>query len=216
MGVPVPAHIKEPGKAFTEEVLEKIRIDTIVSRQDIDQIQRNNMYRINLKNCIYNIETGRAESHAPAYKMIRQIPVEYNPDVGCPEIMNFFKEVVSEDDMQVLIEVAGYSLIPQTKIQKAILLYGDGANGKSQYLGLLEALIGSKNVSHESLQQLQDNTFSVANLYGKLANIYADLKSSVIQHDEVFKTIVGGDELRGERKYQHAFSFKNTASVSTV
>jgi putative DNA primase/helicase len=213
MGVPLPAHIKEPGKAFTEEVLEKIRIDTVISRQEIDEIQRKNKYLVNLKNCIYDVSRNMKFAQDPAYRMIRQIPVEYNSEVGCPNIMNFFKEVVSENDMQVLIEVAGYSLIPQTKIQKAILLYGDGANGKSQYLGLLEALLGSKNVSHESLQQLQNNTFSVANLYGKLANIYADLKSSVIQHDEVFKTIVGGDELRGERKYQHAFSFKNTARL---
>jgi putative DNA primase/helicase len=213
MGVPVPVHIKEPGKAYTEEVLEKIRIDTVVSRQDIDEIQRKNKYRINLKNCIYNLETGRAEPHAPSYKMIRQIPVEYNPDAGCPNIMTFLKEVVYEEDKRVLIEVAGYSLIPDTKIQKAILLYGDGANGKSIFLLLLRALLGSKNVSHESLQQLQDNTFSVANLYGKLANIHADLKSSVIKYDDVFKTIVGGDELRGERKYQHAFTFHNTARL---
>jgi putative DNA primase/helicase len=211
--VPIPAHIKEPGKAYTEEVLEKIRIDTVVSRQEIDQIQRNNMYRINLKNCIYNIETERTEPHAPSYKMIRPIPVDYDPKAGCPNIMTFLKEVVSEDEKQVLIEVAGYSLIPHTKIQKAILLYGEGANGKSQYLGLLEALLGSKNVSHESLQKLQDDKFSVANLYGKLANIHADLKNSVIQHDEVFKTIVGGDELRGERKFQSVFSFKNTARL---
>jgi hypothetical protein len=36
--------------------------------------------------------------------------------------------------------------------------------------------LGSENVSHASLQELSDDRFAAADMYGKLANICADLK----------------------------------------
>lgn len=212
-GQEVPKYIQEPGKTFTAEVLEKLVIDTVVSRKEIDAIQLKNMHLINLRNCVYNLHTRKAEEHQPAHKFIRQIPIDYDPSARCPKITKFLSEVVSREDAQVLIELAGYGLIPNTRIQKAFLIYGDGANGKSIFLRLLEALTGKENISHVSLQKLQDDKFSVARLYGKNLNIYADLKSSVMEFDELFKQIVGGDTLTGERKYEREFDFENTARL---
>jgi putative DNA primase/helicase len=93
------------------------------------------------------------------------------------------------------------------------MLYGEGSNGKSIFLYLLQALIGSSNISNESLQHLEEDKFSVANLYGKFVNVHADLKNSIMAHDAVFKAITGGDILRGERKFQHSFEFRNTTKL---
>jgi putative DNA primase/helicase len=56
------------------------------------------------------------------------------------------------------------------------LCSGSGDNGKSVFLKLLKMFLGSENVSHASLQELSDDRFAAADMYGKLANICADLK----------------------------------------
>lgn len=208
-----PTYVEEPNRAYTAEVLEKLRIDRKISRDGIDAIQQKNKNIINLQNGVYDVVNGEFSQHDPKYLFIRQIPVIYDPKASCPHITKFLSEVVSEEDRQVLIEFAGYCLIPDTRIQKAFMLYGEGSNGKSIFLRLLEIFIGSKNVANESLQHLEEDKFSVANLYGKLVNIYPDLKNSILAHDNIFKSITGGDTLRGERKFQNAFEFRNTARL---
>jgi P4 family phage/plasmid primase-like protien len=96
-------------------------------------------------------------------------------------------------------------MIPDTTLQKAILLLGEGANGKSTYLSAVRAFIGKQNTSSVSLQKLETNTFAAAQLVGKLANICPDLPSTHLESTSVFKAIVGGDSINVERKNQQPF-----------
>jgi putative DNA primase/helicase len=122
-------------------------------------------------------------------------------------------EIVSPENQQVLVEWAGYSLIPDTRMQKAVMLLGNGSNGKSVYLKLLTRFIGEKNTSGESLHRLENNRFSSANLYGKLINVFPDLASTRIFENSTFKNLCGGDRIHGERKGETAFVFDNTARL---
>ncbi len=58
------------------------------------------------------------------------------------------------------------------------MLFGGGANGKGTLLKLIEEFLGRTNCSHRSLQDLDSNRLAVADLHGKLANLFADLKST--------------------------------------
>jgi putative DNA primase/helicase len=53
----------------------------------------------------------------------------------------------------------------------------------------------------------------VAELYGKLANIFADLPNRRLVTSSMFKTLVSGDPITAERKHQHPFSFRNYAKL---
>jgi putative DNA primase/helicase len=206
-------HIQMDAKiSLVNETLAKLRSEKSMTREDLDKLQSKSGL-INFKNGIYSIKTRELIVPIPELKLIRQIPVNYDPSAKCPKIEEFLDEVVSPADKQLLLEIIGYSMIPDTHIQKACMLYGPPGTGKSIFLQLLEAFIGKKNCSHVSLQQLEEDKYRVADLYGKLLNIYPDLKDGVMQHDNVFKTIVGGDTLTGERKFQHAFTFNNTARM---
>jgi putative DNA primase/helicase len=87
------------------------------------------------------------------------------------------------------------------------MLLGHGANGKSTALMLLRALLGDRNVSAVALHALENNPFASADLYGRLANVFADLDARALQSSSTFKTITGGDVLRAERKHRDAFEF---------
>ena len=53
----------------------------------------------------------------------------------------------------------------------------------------------------------------MAELYGKLANIFADLPNKRLQSSSMFKTLVSGDRITAERKHEHPFAFRNHAKL---
>jgi putative DNA primase/helicase len=191
------------------EVLSYIKRETRIQRDSINQ----DRHLINLENGLYDIRTGTFKPHTPAVLSTIRIPVSYDPDATCPTIDRFLSEIVVAEDQQVLVELAGYALIPDTRIQKAVMLYGNGANGKSVYLELLTRFIGEMNTSGESLQDIEQTRFSVANLYGKLLNVDSDLSSMKVTDSRNFKKLCGGDRMHGERKFEDAFEYKNTARL---
>jgi putative DNA primase/helicase len=98
-------------------------------------------------------------------------------------------------------------MTPYTSIQKAILLLGEGANGKSTYLAAVNAFLGRGNVSGLSLHKLESDRFACSRLVGKLANICPDLPSADLAGTSIFKAITGGDTLVAEYKFKDSFEF---------
>ena len=98
-------------------------------------------------------------------------------------------------------------MTPDTSIQKAILLLGDGANGKSTYLRAVLAFIGNNNAAALSLHKLENDRFSAARLIGRLANICPDLPGTDLTSTSVFKAITGGDTMMAEHKFKDSFEF---------
>lgn len=80
------------------------------------------------------------------------------------------------------------------------MLLGPGGNGKSTFLEVVTKMLGSDNVSAVTLQALNDDKFAPARLYGKLANVFADLPPKALTSASIFKAIVGGDTISLERK----------------
>src|SRR5581483_11001589 len=122
-------------------------------------------------------------------------------------IDKFVLSTFPSDAVVIAYEIPAWLVTPDTSIQKAILLLGDGANGKSTYLCLVIAFIGRRNCSAVSLHKLEADRFSIARLVGRLANICPDLPGTDLTSTSIFKAITGGDELQGERKFADAFEF---------
>jgi putative DNA primase/helicase len=137
----------------------------------------------------------------------------YGPTATCPAIEKFISEIVPEEDRQLLIEIPAYSLWREYPVQKAVMLVGEGANGKSTYLSLVSQFLGVDNVASVSLQSLISNRFAGADLYRKLANIHADLPNVALKNPGFFKMLTGSDLCRAERKFKDAFQFRNYAKL---
>jgi len=171
---------------------------------------------INVQNGMYDWLEDKLRTHSPNFSSIQQFPVEYDPDAEAPELDEFIREVIPEDCVDLLWEFVGWTLLDDTdtKFKKSLILTGEGNNGKSTLINLLfERPIGPELISNESLQDLGENRFSVANLYGKVANIYADLESDAVRYTGTFKILTGGDRARGEFKGKDPFYFNNRARL---
>jgi putative DNA primase/helicase len=171
---------------------------------------------INVRNGMYDLFEKKLRSHSPNHESLIQFPVEYDPDAQAPELDDFITDVIPADCVDLLWEFVGWTLLDDTdtKFKKSLILTGEGNNGKSTLINLLFTRpIGRKYIGNESLQDLGENRFSVANLFGKVANIYADLESNAVRKTGIFKHLTGGDRVRGERKGEDAFYFDNRARL---
>lgn len=208
----LPERIEKATAKDVSEVMAYIRAYTHVDRGDIDSEQSG---YINFKNGMFDLKEWKLKPHTPEIRSIAQIPAKYDPDAKCTKISHYMRTCeLSEDVQTVLFEFSGYCLIPDVSLQRAMMLYGSGSNGKSVFINLLKIVLGEDFVSGESLHNLETDKYRVAKLYGKRLNAFPDLKDTPLQTNEVFNTLTGGDlDLIGERKYQHSFSFKPTTKL---
>lgn len=152
--------------------------------------------------------------HDPNVRFTAKIPVAYDPAASCPTFDQFLVEVlpIAADRAEVR-KMFGYSLVPGNRLQIAFMFIGEGANGKSTLLGVLCAMLGEDNVSAETLQSLVANRFATAKLWGKRANICADIPANPLPFTGTLKTLTGGDMARAENKFGHPFYFVNDAKL---
>lgn len=174
-----------------------------------------NVYMINVQNGFYNVLEDTLTEHTPEYLSTIQLNVRYDPKADCPKFKKFLNDSMEGDEGQVKLiqEMLGYCLIPSANAQKAFVLTGAAAAGKSVLLNVIsDILLSRQNVSNVSWQALNER-FKPAELFGKLANIFADLPTKNIDDNGIFKALVGEDTMTVEKKNKDPFSFKSTARL---
>lgn len=182
---------------------------------DFDRLNNYPSYWICFKNGMYDAKNQKLLPHSPEYKAINQIPHRYEPSakyegIRTENYLNFICE--EQDSREMLLQFIGYSLTKDVGQQKFLVLNGEGGTGKSTVIRLIEALIGSKNISNISLTDLQQR-FASYGLMGKLLNSCADLEIQALEDTSIIKKILGEDTLRGEQKGRDAVSFKSYAKL---
>jgi P4 family phage/plasmid primase-like protien len=172
-----------------------------------------NLEFINVKNGRLEWRTKTLHPHTPEYFEVVQLPMDYDPKACCPSCDQYLETTLTPEVARLAEELWGNCLIPDTRHEKAGMLTGEGENGKSVFIDLLTALLGQDNVSHVALQDLEENRFRAAELFGKLGNFFADLDSRTLRSSSMFKTLVTGDPITAERKFGQPFTFRNYARL---
>ncbi|MFH1697387.1 MAG: phage/plasmid primase, P4 family [Candidatus Diapherotrites archaeon] len=191
----------------TRELLFQIETKTYIDRDKFDKEK----HLIVLKNCVYDLKTNKTQPHTDGIKATSCIPIEYNPDADCPAVKKFMGEILDERGVKTVQQLFGYCLWRDYPIQRAVMLVGDGSNGKSTLINLLKAFLGKENCVSKELQNLDTskNRFATAPLYGKLANLAADISDRAMLATGTFKALTGGDSIPAERKFKESFEFVN-------
>lgn len=163
---------------------------------------------IAFKNGIYDIEDDRLIDFSPDIIITNKINFDYNPDASSELLDNTLNKLSCNDkNVRALLEEAvGYCFYRRNELRKSFILTGDKKNGKSTYLSMLKELLGDDNTAALDLNELGDR-FSSASLFGKLANIGDDIGDDFIANPSIFKKIVSGDPIKGEKKGQNEFFF---------
>lgn len=163
---------------------------------------------INIKNGMFCLKEMKIFPHSPKYLSTIQLPVEYKKDSECKLWEKTLNEIFlgKEWKINMLQEYMGYCLTSDNFYQKALLNYGQGANGKSLIIKILEKILGRENISSVPISHL-DKRHYLAELFGKLVNLSIESESNIEINDANFKAIVSGDLLTVDEKYGKPFSF---------
>ena len=121
---------------------------------------------------------------------LNRFPVKYDPNAPKPErFLRYLQDVYQGDDQITIQQYCGYCLLPTTILQKALIIIGEGGEGKSVLGAILNGVIGEDNCYNESISTLQ-KAFGVANVEGKLLFIDDDLSESALTNARMFKNLV--------------------------
>ena len=104
---------------------------------------------IAFRNGILNIRTMELLPFSPEYIITNKIPWDYNPNAYSEVLDNALNQwSCNEPEIRLLLEeCVGYCLYRKNHLEKAFILTGQGANGKSTFLDVIKNLLGTKNYS---------------------------------------------------------------------
>ena len=179
-----------------------------------------NKVLINLQNGTFEIDPINGTRLRPfdrADFITYQLPFEYNPEAKAPIFEAYLNKVLPDIERQkVLAEYLGYVFIKNgsktLKEEKALILYGTGANGKSVFYEVVNSLLGIENVCSYSLQSLtNDNGYYRAKLANKLVNYASEINGKL--ESSIFKQLVSGEPTEARLPYGQPFILKQYAKL---
>ena len=156
--------------------------------------------------------------HAAGLRQRFCISVEWQPEAGVtpsPLSERFFSGIwsgraTSIEGRMLLEEILGVALAglsTELKSPKAFVLHGSsGANGKSQFIQLLQGILPSNAHSAISPSDMGKEQF-LAELVGKTANLANELSSVKAISSDKMKAVISGDIVSAKRVYQPVFQF---------
>ncbi len=136
------------------------------------------------------------------YPALQEIATEYRPELGISVLfLKLLDEIMPDPEARAgLLECCSTILLKGSiKFVKYIVFRGDGANGKSLLLKVLERLLGKGACSHISWQKLESR-FGPSGLEGKYANLFAELPTAALTKTETIKGLVDQETIAVEKK----------------
>jgi putative DNA primase/helicase len=172
---------------------------------------------INLQNGTFEIspnKRGLREFRQSDF-ITHQLPFEYDPEAKAPLFKKYLDEVLPDPDKQkVLAEYLGYIFIRPSvlKLEKMLILYGSGANGKSVLFEIVNSLLGIENVTNISLQSLtNENGYYRAKIANKLVNYTSEINGKM--ESDIFKQMASGEPVEARLPYGDPFTLYEYAKL---
>jgi putative DNA primase/helicase len=171
---------------------------------------------INFKNCLYNIRERKTVPHNS--NVLSTIQINANFIEGSDSnfentlFFKFLNTSFNSELIPTIQEMIGYCFSNSTDAQKLFVLLGDGKNGKSVFIKILNSFFDERYISSVELKDLCKPEFA-ARLYGKAINTCADISSEHMGNTGLLKQIIGEDSFEARPLYSNPFRFQNRAKM---
>lgn len=152
---------------------------------------------------------GKILPHSPDNRYVHSLSFSYVPSATCRTWRRVLDEILPEEDCQAsLQEFFGLTLMRDTwRLQKAMILEGDGNNGKSVVCDVLAGLLPVKAVQSVAPHAFKEK-FSVVALHKAWLNVVTEVRRSELRETETLKAVIDGSPIRAEEKGQPGFTFR--------
>jgi putative DNA primase/helicase len=163
---------------------------------------------------LIHLPTGDTRELTPADHCLRALAVAYDPNATCPRFMRALDEIFDGDVALISYwqRWMGYVLTGHVREQQALLLYGDGANGKSTLLEVIALLLGDYAASapfalFDASRHDQTAQYEFARLQGKRFIAIIETPEDSFLHEARLKAATGGDAIPARHPYGRPFDF---------
>lgn len=171
---------------------------------------------LQFKDKAYSINSKNIYDVTPKYFFTNPIPWNIGGSEETPILDKLLEEWVGKDQMKVLYELIAYCCYRKYPIQLLFCLWGNGRNGKSQFLNILNKFLGDTNTTSTELDLLaghNKNRFEVFKLYKKLACFLGETNFGLLENSSLLKKLCGGDKIGYEKKGKDPFDDVNYAKI---
>lgn len=200
-----------------EFVKKVLRSNALTEAAEKDLFEQTILGKLNCKNGVVDVVRGEIIPHASTLGFKYVLPYDYEPDQTSEVFMEWLGVVMQNrtELIDATLDMMAYCLWPNYDDHVFAYLVGEGRNGKSTLLHVIQELLGKTNYSAVSMSQLGYNRFAPASLEGKLANVSEESSGTDLGFEalNVIKDLSAGGEIMAERKGQSHFMLKNTAKL---
>lgn len=174
-------------------------------------------FLLNVANGTVDLETGQLRLPERADYLTKRSPVPFDPDALCPRWEQFLLDVFDRrvDLIGYVQRAVGYSLTGDTSEQCLQLLHGAGANGKSTFLEVMQALCGDYGVQADFATFLDGRAAEgprndVARLAGARMVRTSEVGEGKRFNEALVKALTGSETISARFLYSEAFEFVPT------
>lgn len=164
----------------------------------------------NFINGTLELETGVFRDHNPNDYCSMQTTYPYNPDASYDSWARFIDDVTAGDpkSSELLQLYTGYVFDPTCRYERALVLSGNGSNGKTRFLEILRLLFCASPyaVSHLTPRTMLDK-FQAIQLRESIVNIAGEIRSDLRDAEEKLKSVISGEPMSACYKGQDFVNF---------
>lgn len=155
----------------------------------------------------------RMFAHSPHQRSTVAIDLDFDKEAKCPHWDKFLDDLFANDDdkdqkIAVLQEFIGASLLgiaPQ--FQKCVAMIGDGSNGKSVLLDIIDVIFPEGSICSVTPDKFGHEYYAVA-LDGKRINIVTEVQEGRFAATASFKAVITGDQISARMPYGQIQRFR--------
>lgn len=159
---------------------------------------------------------GDGQLHEPNGEFVPNcLPVMLNSDeADKAEVMSVLTEWLgSEEEAVALLRHLATALAPDWSAVKYVLLLGDGRNGKSVLMSMVQRLFGWENCSHVTRQEISKASPVVTEVQGKLVNIIYDGMAEYLRDSGNEKSLIAGEPVSIRKLYSSQTTMVKTNAL---
>lgn len=187
--------------------------------KDTDWLVKSSERKINFKNGTLDLATDQFTEHRPEYGMTSVLPYDYDSEAICPKFERFLLDVTGQNhqDCDLLLEYMGYCFSGDDYWRHNVLfLLGEGRNGKSLFVKVMQACVGDDYYSAVNLSDLQDEQ-QRALLVGKLFNISEETpEESMLGAGSILNALSSGAMMTTKVVFEKPLNVKNKAKMIII
>lgn len=190
-------------------VLEEFR----ATREEFDK----NPKILVIENGTIDFDTLEIADHDPAFCATVKAGFVFLKGAQCPAFDAFMREFTCGDTAleNYLWRFMAYACTGETHVDTVPFLYGSGANGKSTFLHVFQALLGgfARTLDVDSLlsdSSRHDSDYKKATLEGVRLAVADELPSGRRLNTAMLKRLVGGDTIIARQPHERVREFRPT------